>query len=143
MSHEKIYEKPVDLSIWEYVASILEINAYFPFYPELIPGIPETKISDRDIKDLVEVGLPNHWKRAMLHQNIMFIEHSLTKMVAFCERLHMTDPNGTPVGQKRVTDATYGKSKKKTGQTKAKADDYDNVCVIRGPRHSSGQCWFI
>ena len=129
--------------IREYVARILEINAYFPYYPDLIPGIPETKISDRGIKDLMELGLPNHWKRSMLHQQFMFIEHSLSKLVAFCERLHMTDPHGTPVGQKRVKDVTYGESENKTGQTKRKADDSDNACVIHGPGHSSGKCWVI
>ena len=59
-SHEKIYEKPVDLLIQEFVARILEINTYFLYYQEPIPGISETKILDRDIKDLVDFGLPNH-----------------------------------------------------------------------------------
>jgi hypothetical protein len=44
----------------------------------------------------------------------------------------MTDPNGTPVGQKRVKHVTYGESKKKTGQTKPKDDYFDNVCINHG-----------
>ena len=102
-------KKHVDLSIREFVARILEINSYFPDFPEPSPGVKEAKINDRDIKDLVEFGLPDHWKRAMLHQNFMFIEHSLTDMVSFCERLQMTDPHGIS-GQKRVKDVTYSES---------------------------------
>ena len=72
----------------------------------------------------------------------MFIEHSLTEIVSFCERLQMTDPHGTP-GQKRVKNVTYGEPKKKTGQTKRKDDDSDNVCIIHGVGHNTKKCWII
>ena len=143
MRHMKIFmKKPVDLLIREYVARILGINAYFPDYLEPIPGIKETKINDRDNKDLAEFGLPAHWKRAMLHQNFMFIEHSLSDMVSFCERLQMTDPHGTP-GQKKAKNVTYIESVQKVGQTKRKADNSDNVCIIHGVGHNNKKCWVI
>jgi hypothetical protein len=55
----------------------------------------------------------------------------------------MTDPHGTPAGQKRVKDVTYGESEKKTGQTKRKADNSDNVCIIHGVGHNSEKIWVI
>ena len=55
----------------------------------------------------------------------------------------MSDPHGTPTGQKWVTNVTYSKSENKNGQTKSKANDSDKVCVIHGPGHSSEECWFI
>ena len=113
--------------IRDYVARILEINVYFLYYPEPIPGILETQISDRDIKDPVEFGLTNHWKRSMLYENFNVVEHSLTKLVAFYERLHITYPHGSPTGQKRVTDVIYDKSENKNRQNKRKADKSDKV----------------
>jgi hypothetical protein len=75
--------KPEDMPIGTYVARIRELNGYLEDFPPFAPG---QSLSEADLVELVERGLPNSWTEQMADQGFDPIEHTLTDLVAFCER---------------------------------------------------------
>jgi hypothetical protein len=73
----------------EFVARINEINAMMQEFP---PGFTlEQRISDSEMKDLLEFAIPISWRVKMAEHAFIPIEHKVPDIVDFCERLEFTE----------------------------------------------------
>jgi hypothetical protein len=81
--------KRVDNSMREFVARINEINSMMQEFP---PGFTDKqKISDSEMKDLLEFAIPISWRVKMAEHAFIPIEHEVPDIVDFCERLEFTE----------------------------------------------------
>ena len=137
---KRFMKKPPTASIREYVARVKEMNEYFPLYPRISPTKKEKKIRNHDLKDIIEFGLPGHWKRAMLHQNFNFDRNNLSKLVEFCERLNITDPHTVSTGARGRGNNNQQSNKQTTDNNNQNTSD---ICAIHGVGHTTEGCWTI
>jgi hypothetical protein len=103
--------KPRDLSIRQYVTTIVDMNEDFILFPD---GVAGSKMPDDEIADIVESSCPNTWQRQMLIQGFDVTDHTLSELVDFLERLETAED---------IYDDNY-KSTKNKG-TKSNSDQKD------------------
>jgi len=52
----------------------------------------ESKLPSDKMLDLLEFRMPSSWQKAMILQDFDPLDHTLTELVNFCERLELTEP---------------------------------------------------
>ena len=136
---KRFMKKSPTASIRDYVERVKEMNEYFPLYPRISSNKKAKRSRDRDLKDSIELGLPSHWKRAMLHQNFNFDLLNLSRLVEFCERLSITDPHTGPTRAR----GCENNNQQSNRQTENNNKNTSDKCVIHRDGHSTENCWVI
>ena len=80
--------KPAGMLIRAYVARIYELNKYLK---EFLPFGENQALSDDQLVELVECGIPNAWQKQMVVQGFELIDHTLHDLINFAERLEVTE----------------------------------------------------
>ena len=92
--HRYLHKK-VSETMREFVTRINEMNAMMVEFP---PKFDRTQqISADEMKDLLEFAIPISWRVEMIKQAFRLIEHDISKIVEFCERLEFTEKVNTSV----------------------------------------------
>lgn len=141
--------KPVDTSIREYTARVVELNAYLPRFPEPRAGVAATALEDDELLDVLEFGCPNSWQRQMLLQDFDPVGHTVQEFVRFCERVEATEDKPEPKKKNSKSDNGSGAKKARahardedsgTKKTKGSKD-----CMLHGTDcgHSTDQCYTL
>jgi hypothetical protein len=105
--------KRVDNSMREFVTTINEINNMMKEFP---PGFnDEQKISDSEMKDLLEFAIPISWRVKMAEHAFIPIEHEVPDIVDFCELLEFME-----TATKSISNLNQQNNQTQQSQTKGK-----------------------
>jgi len=120
---------PIDMGVREYLMHIIRINTQE--IPRLPPHFNATQsLSNDEIVDILLFGTPKSWQREMDHQGIDPLASTPHDVVAFMERIEMSEDLD---GDKKTTKVVPGKGKKKSGYAKGNADaDGSKYCMLHG-----------
>jgi len=132
--------KPVDMPVRECLMHVIRINT------QEIPRLPlnfnnAQSLSDDKILDILLFGAPKSWQREMDRQGIDPLASAPHDVVAFMERLEMSEDFD---GDKRTTTKVApGKGKKKSSCAKGNSDaDGSKHCMLHGNNnaHNTSEC---
>jgi hypothetical protein len=128
--------KPKDKTIREFVARVHEINAWFTTYPvtDGDVNLPQGLTED-ELLDLLENGIPSTWKKEMLKQGFDITEKSIQEFIEFCERLEICEAT-TPTSQNNNNKNESSPNKSQKGKKgKQSYKQKDQTSDDRSPKH--------
>ena len=161
--------KPANMTFKQYVARVIEMNTQLKDYPDgfLNQAGHATgfnvgqKLSDDELLDILEFGIPNSWQKTMIELGIETMdgtaEEGLRLLSEFCERreftesLDSTQPGQKPTTQKSVTTGQKSVAKSSAEANKAvskkrknyKTDESKWCPLHRTHGHNSDECKII
>ena len=130
----RFIKKPLTMKISHLVARLTELNDQLTKYPY---ATDSSKLSEDEIKEILEFAIPNRWKKQMTLQRFHVYTKTLPQVVEFCkdmEDYEKQNPDENPSAKTEVS---------KTGTTSTKRKrKLDNlpVCIIHGPGHATEDC---
>jgi len=131
--------KPVDMPVREYLMHIIRINTQE--IPRLPPNFKAAQsLSNDEIIDILLFGTPKSWQREMDHQGLDPLASTPNDVVAFMERIEMSEDFD---GDRKTTKVAPGKGKKKSGYAKGSSDaDGSKHCMLHGNdnTHDTSEC---
>jgi len=144
----RVMRKPLEVTIRQYRARVEEIRTYLKSFPGYTIA---HEMSDDDIKDLLEHGIPNAWKKEMTRQGFDPIENTTTQFVEFCERMEVTESinstkfgtrsNASPSDGKHQGAISHAKSSERGTKSKRKKRQNEKFCVYHNCYgHDTGEC---
>ena len=136
------------VQVKEWVARVLELNEYLREFP-IVNGVSETKLSDAEIMEILEYGVPREYRREFTVQGFDPLTQGLKKFIEFCTRLEAWETSLEKPIPKKV--AYLEEFKTGSRKRKAKADKEEKACSgIRlqycrlhgeNPTHSTSDCF--
>jgi hypothetical protein len=155
----RFLRKPRSLNTREWISRVRELNDYLQDFPA---GNPDTvpadydysgqKLSEEELLEILEFGIPNAWRKQMLLQNFDVTSETdgaINKFLTFCDRLEsaLDDDSKT----KPTSDSTHksngkknkGRNNKDTPKDTKKRDrDTSGDCRLHGENcgHSTHDC---
>ena len=141
----RFLRKPRDMDTRKWSARIQEINSYLPKFPTENGNAPAA-LSEDELLDIMEFGIPAHWQGAMTLQGFNPQSHSVIDFVQFCERLEITDPHAEEENSsnKGILKNSTSKSIISTsGKRKAGREGLN--CLYHGPNcgHTTDNCYHL
>lgn len=147
----RFLRKPQDTKIREFMARLVEINAYLDEFPPFEVG---QSLPNDEIMEIAEYAVPVTWQRTMVIQGYDPMAHGQTvTFVEFCERIEFTEGdsgNTTNNGSKTKTDSKNGHiggkshAKSSAGGNKSsnkRKHSEESYCEYHGVSgHSTGEC---
>ena len=145
-------KKPVGLPVAHYWARLVELNGYLPDFPT---GTDQSKISDDDLKEVLEFGIPEVWRMHMKLTRFEPTNESAAEIVSYCRDLEGVeaehgnlDVMGVYEKQRRTKKDPPGFSLSKTTKRSAKKRNRKNYeennftpCPIHPHgKHSMADC---
>ena len=123
--------KPRDMKTREYVSHMCEINEMLVHFPT---ADQESKLPNNEMLDLLEFGMPSLWQKAMILQDVDPLDHTLTELVNFCERLEVTGPKvekKSSLKNESSSSSSSGK-KRKVGFQRDRNSNLKGACLSHG-----------
>ena len=140
--------KDEGVPVKEWVARVLELNECLREFP-IVNGVSETKLSDAEIMEILEYGVPREYRREFTVQGFDPLTQGLKKFIEFCTRLEAWETSlEKPIPKKAAYLEEF-----KTGsrKRKAKADKEEKAgsgirlqyCRLHGENltHSTSECF--
>ena len=162
--------KPANMTFKQYVARVIEMNTQLKDYPDgFINQAGHAtgfnvgqKLSDDELLDILEFGIPNSWQKTMIELGIETMdgtaEEGLRLLSEFCERREFTESlDSTQPGQKPTTQKSVNHGQKSVAKSSAEANkagtkkrktsyktDESKWCPLhRTHGHNSDECKII
>ncbi len=137
--------KPFKMAMQTFVARVNEINKYLDSFP---PFHDDQKLSEEDLLELLEFGLPKSWQNQMTLQGFVPSDKTMAEFLEFCDRLEMTEEGGTERTERASkSDKSHDESHKKRQNRKRSHDREESekgefYCELHGKNstHSTGEC---
>jgi hypothetical protein len=82
--------KPRTMTTREFSARVNELNGYLKHFP---PFDQDQELTEEELLDLLEFGVPNAWQKNMVLQWFDPVIHTPSELVAFCECQEFTEGN--------------------------------------------------
>ena len=131
--------KPMDMKVRKYISHLLRINN------DELPRLPpfegnEQKFSTDEMLDIILFGTPKSWQKEMERQGFDPMEHSVSDVVEFMERIESTEDFDADKNTKSVAkkgNKGDGKGKKSSGNGKS-----EYFCLYHGKNssHNTDDC---
>ena len=81
-------KKPWDLPVRRTMAAITRIDNALPKFPG---GTPESKFSEKELIDLLEIALPQSWRAALDFKSFIPSEHTKREFIEECETIERNE----------------------------------------------------
>ena len=134
--------KPLELSVREHVARVVEINQALEQFPMADDMEPVQKLDDDELMDILEFGTPNSWQKQMILHDFDPINGNTADFIQFCERMEKTEDKPAPKkenanGKKRAHNK-HGNKK----EERPKKGNSSHCCMLHGPNdvHNTNEC---
>ena len=110
----RVLRKKADVTIKQFVDRVLELNNYLARFPPTIVGGPAPDIlSDEDVMELLEFGVPNSWRNQMTMQGFIPKQHTVQEFVEVCQRYEQVESRDGTANNHAAKSYSNGKSGKK------------------------------
>ena len=131
-------EKPIEMSMREFMSRLQEINEYFPKFPVDYNGDSVRKLSEAELVEIGEYAIPQDWQDTMHLHNLDPLTAGVSDFIEFCERLETLDQSeDDQPTRKRAKRTVSGKTKRDNDHATG-----DQVCLTHGHcDHSSDDCY--
>lgn len=145
----RVLRKKADVTVKQFVDRVLELNNYLARFPPTTVGGPEPDIlSDEDVMELLEFGVPNSWRNQMTMQGFIPKQHTVQEFIEVCQRYEQVESrDGTANNQpsKNQTNGKNGKKRSSNGKEKSfgKKQEIVNgvrMCPIHNYSHPLQDC---
>jgi hypothetical protein len=134
--------KPADMPIRVFTNHVTRINDdELPILPPF--GGSSQKLSGDEVIDIVLNGIPRSWMREMDKQGFDPVEHTLTDVIHFCERMEATE-DFDPARDGGKTKSKDGKVPRKDSSKKGKTEG-SKYCLLHGNNgsHNTDDCMVL
>lgn len=78
----RLIRKPLTMKVTNLLARLTELNDQLVQYPG---ATAKSKLSDNELKDIIEFVIPNRWSKQMILQRFHVYNKNLTEVVDFCK----------------------------------------------------------
>jgi hypothetical protein len=135
--------KPADMPIRVFTNHVTRINDdELPILPPF--GGSSQKLSGDEVIDIVLNGIPRSWMREMDKQGFDPVEHTLTDVIHFCERMEATE-DFDPARDGGKTKSKDGKVPRKDSSAKKSKSEGGKYCLLHGNNgsHNTDDCMVL
>ena len=133
----RFLRKPATMLTRDFVSRVIEINNYFPSFPQIEAenGVltDVEKLPNDELLDIFAFGVPNSWQKAMTLQDFDPPSHTLQEFISFCERMEQIENHEKPEG-------SSAKASKKNKKKSSSSEDKDSSSKKRGRDDGPKNC---
>lgn len=145
----RVLRKKADVTIKQFVDRVLELNNYLARFPPSVVGGPAPDIlSDEDVMELLEFGVPNSWRNQMTMQGFIPKVHTVQEFIEVCQRYEQVEsrdgiPNTAP--NRNQSNGKNAKKRSPNGKekhfgNKQEKEDGMRMCPIHNYSHPVQDC---
>ena len=110
--------KPAELTTSQFYARLVELNKQLKEFPD---ANENSCLSDDELKEILEFGLPNKWRTQMIFSRFIPAERTFQEIVDYCRELEGIEAKHGSLSIIGIPD------KPKKTKTKRKRSESDNV----------------
>jgi len=145
----RVLRKKPDVTVKQFVDRVLELNNYLARFPPSVVGGPAPDIlSDEDVMELLEFGVPISWRNQMTMQGFIPKTHTVQEFIEVCQRYEQVESrDGTPSSNsnKNQSNGKNGKKRSPNGKEKHSGKKQEVVngvrmCPIHNYSHPLQDC---
>jgi hypothetical protein len=146
----RVLHKKADTTVKQFVDRVLELNNYLARFPPSVVGGPAPGIlSDKDVMELLEFGVPNSWRNQMTIQEGFIPKiHTVQEFIEVCQRYEQVKSRDGTTGSntnKHQANGKNGKKRLSNGKEKhsgKKQEIVNGVCMcpIHNYSHPLQEC---
>ena len=134
----RFIKKPRSMKVAHFIARLNELNEQLLKYPGAEPDT--AKISQVDLKQIIEFAIPNSWRKQMKLQQFVVIEKTYKELINFCKHMEEYKILHPEEKEKSQTGKTKSENKPANKKRKSEHDKSNKFCMYHRPGHSSEEC---